>query len=85
MGYGGRTALVVVTTIRLGHLITAQPKHEIAGMGHWLDTLCVDRLQGLDEAENTIELPEHVRRFVCVQFESRQLGNAGDLCSGESQ
>lgn len=76
---GRSDPLVVLAPVGLGDLICAQAQAEIAGVRHRLDAGGVDRLQRLDQTEDIIELPEQARRFGGVEFQSRELGNTGDI------
>jgi len=71
--------LVILAPVGLGDLICAQAQAEVAGVRHRLDAGGVDRLQRLDQTEDIIKLPEQARRFGGVEFQSRELGNAGDI------
>jgi len=76
---GRSDPLVILAPVGLGDLICAQAQAEIAGVRHRLDAGGVDRLQCLDQTEDIIELPEQARRFGGVKFQSRELGNTGDI------
>ena len=77
--------LIILAPVRLGHLVGSQAQAEVAGVRHRLDARGVDRLQRLDQTEDIIELPEQAGRFGGVEFESRELGNTGDIGCGERQ
>ncbi len=77
--------LVIIAPIGFSDLIGAQAQAEVAGMGHRLDAGGVDRLEGFDETKDIVELPEQAGRFSGVEFESRELGNSGDVGCGERQ
>jgi hypothetical protein len=85
MEHRRRCALVVVATVGLRDVIRTQTQAEVACMRHGCDALRIDGLQVLDESQDLVELPEHARGLGGVEFQSRQLGNTGDVGSGESQ
>jgi len=76
---GRSDPLVILAPVGLGDLICAQAQAEVAGVRHRLDAGGVDRLQRLDQTEDIIKLPEQARRYGGVEFQSRELGNAGDI------
>jgi hypothetical protein len=85
MRHRRRCTLVVVATVGFRDVIRAQTQAEVACVGHRGDALRIDGLQVFDESQDLVELPEHARGLVGVEFQSRQLGNTGDVGSGESQ
>jgi hypothetical protein len=74
-----------LTLIGLGDLIGPQAQREVGRVGHGRDAGRVDGLKRLDQSEDGIELAERLLRFGGAEIESRQLGDARDVLSGESQ
>jgi hypothetical protein len=54
-------------------------------MGHGRHAGGVDCLERRDQIEDSIQLAERLRRLGGAEIESRQLGDACDVLSGESQ
>jgi hypothetical protein len=52
---------------------------------HRCDAGRVDRLQGLDEPEHPIQLPERPPGFVSRQFEPRELRDSSDILGRQRQ
>ena len=67
IGHGRRGTLVLGAMIAFGDDIVTQPLADMAGVGHGLDAAGVDGTQLLDDAEDVVELGQHVGALRIIQ------------------
>ena len=83
-GFGLRgDALEQLVLIQLGHPIFAQAQGGALGMRHRLDAARVDRLEVVDQGENSSQLSENLFRFGVVDLQAGELRDASDVVQGQ--
>lgn len=65
------------------HLVLPEPEDHVPGMSHGLHALGIDRLHLFDQAEDAVELVQHLGSFRFCDLDPGQVGDAVDVVVAE--